>query len=123
MENGDIADESIHASSVSLYGGIGYPYHARLNGTLCWRTTLYDDPEPWIQADIGYQTNVTGVITQGDGGVGPKHNWVKTLKVSTFLNSTNDVQIFVEDEAGQPKVSRPMVMLDMVVNFIKDVIK
>ena len=74
---------------------------ARLNGVSCWRGA---GTAPWIQADIGHQTNISGVVTQGDGGVGHEH-WVTKIKVSTFLMSTNDAEVFVADGDGNVIVS------------------
>ena len=107
MENGSIPDESIKASSefINKNKHKGYARQARLNGIYWWRAngTLV---EPWIQADIGYQTNVSGVVTQGDGNVGgEKPDWVSTLKVSTFFMSTNDTEVFVQYSNGTAIVS------------------
>ena len=103
MANGAIPDENINASSEYTEKHKNhqrfYSQEARLHGESCWRARLSSENQPWIQADIGYQTYVSGVVTQGDGGIGPK-DWVKTLKVSTFSKSTNDNEVFVQDESG-----------------------
>ena len=61
--------------------------------------------QPWVQADIGYQTYVSGVVTQGDGGDGGD-DWISSIKVSTFLMSTNDEEVFVKDGQGEVIVSK-----------------
>ena len=106
MENGDIPDENIKASHVGRD-----PWEARLNGQTFWYCSG-DIIAPWIQADISYQTYVSGVITQGDGGdiftngrVGTTVDWVTSLKVSTFSMSISDQEVFVTDEEGNIKVS------------------
>ena len=102
MANGDIPDESINASSEFLHqqNSKGYARQARLNGTSWWRANG-SIVEPWIQADIGYQTYVSGVVTQGDGRVGGDWpDWVATLKVSTFFMSTTDTEVFVRYSNG-----------------------
>ena len=113
MENGDIPDVNITASSEFILpknstdgDGNGYAREARLNGKSCWRAHLSSTEKPWIQANIGYQTYVSGVVTQGDGGVGGKNNrdWVKTLKVSAFSISINDTEVFVKNDSGEVKV-------------------
>ena len=63
MENGDIPDEGITASSFVLFAPAS---EARLEGSGKW-ATLGSEVNPWIQADIQYQTHVSGVLTQGDG--------------------------------------------------------
>ena len=84
MENGDIPDANIQAI-VSTYSD--YPArNGRLSGTQLW-SVPGSVSNPWIQADIGYQTYVSGVVTQGDGGhYSP--DWVTTLKVSLPLRLT-----------------------------------
>ena len=97
METGSIPNENIQASSV--YGSF-YAWMARLNGNF-WAANL-NDVQPWIQADLGYQTYVSGVVTQGDGSY---KNWVTSLKVSTFKMRTNGTEIFVKDPSGQIMVN------------------
>ena len=99
MENGDIPDEKIIASAELIdqkgtENESGHARQARLNGKFCWRAKR-SEVKPWIQADIGYQTYVSGVVTQGDGEVGGP-DWVKTMKVSTFFVSENDAEVFVQ---------------------------
>ena len=98
MESGDIPDANIQAIASSS----NFP--AR-NGRLdSWPAWLVPGSvsNPWIQADIGYQTFVSGVVTQGSEY---GSDWVTTLKVSTFKANTNDEEEFVTDDNGQVKVS------------------
>ena len=108
MENGDIPDENIHASSELFIGSLSFPAtKARLNAGgagHCWAPEN-SIPGEWIQADIGYQTYVTGVVTQGDGGH-YKHDWVTSFTVSTFLTTSSDEEINILDEDGNAKVSK-----------------
>ena len=108
MESSDIPDVNIQASN---YYTDREPWRGRLNGLSFW-SCEGRFLAPWIQADIGYQTNVSGVITQGDGGDmytngrdGTTVDWVTSLKVSTFLMSDSDQEAFVTDEEGNIKVS------------------
>ena len=104
MENGDIVDGNIVASSeltISTLTTFTYPARlARLNGDSTWVASK-SDLQPWIQADIGYQTNVSGVVTQGDGEFG---NWVTSMKASIFHMSTSEEEIFIKNTTGQVKV-------------------
>ena len=100
MENGDIPDANIRAST--YFSENFLPQNGRLFGT--WPPTKPWTVEgtvsdPWIQADIGYQTYVSGVVTQGGGGYGSSPNWVTTLKVSTFAVNINDAEEFVTDDS------------------------
>ena len=100
MKNSDIPDANIQAST--------YEGHPAKNGRLFGALPPWSAPRstsnPWIQADIGYQTNVSGVVTQGDEGWGNVPDWVTTLKVSTFKVNTTNVEEFVTDESGEVKV-------------------
>ena len=108
MEDYGIPNENINASTVYRNK---YPWRGRLNWEHHYWAPRSDDKHDsnqWIQADIGYQTNVFGVITQG-GGDGNQH-WVTSIKVSTFLASTSDEEIFIKDENENQKVSKHIVL-------------
>ena len=102
-----IPQENIKASSTE-YESYHQPWLARLNGQSFWAGSR-SDSTPWIQADLGYSTNVSGVVTQGDGRDIPDQSlpdWVTSIKVSTLLASTNDAEVFIKDEAGIDIVSK-----------------
>ena len=101
MENGDIGDEDIQASDSEDHwpGSDG-----RLNGRRRWSADLGSDKEPWIQADIEYQTYVSGVLIQGDGDGDYGDDWVTSFKVSTSLHWSS-VKTFIEDGDGNEMVS------------------
>ena len=102
MKSGEIPDVNIKASS---FYDTRPPEYGRLDAPTSW-TIGISVSSPWIQADIGYQTNVSGVITQGAGGGGRVANWVTSLKVSTFkINDTGDAEEFVRDDNGLVKVN------------------
>jgi len=97
MENGDIPNENIQASSI--YDSNYAAWNARINGLSPW--VAGNEDNAWIQADIGYQTFVSGVVTQGGGRI---HRWVTSMKVSTFATSTEDTEVFVTNELGDVMV-------------------
>ena len=97
MEDKTIPDKRINASSVR---DSHFAENGRLKGNDYWAACKSDHATPWIQADIGYPTYVSGVITQG----GNDDHWVTEIKVSTFLESTN-VEKFVTDKNGNVIVS------------------
>ena len=78
---------------------------ARLNGDSWWRSVGI--VSEWIQADIGYQTNVSAVITQGQEEEDPSiSDWVTVFHISIFLTSNTDAeQIFIKDDEGNVMVS------------------
>ena len=103
MENGDIPDENIRASHEHSKNPAK---KGRLNGKSFWSTyrDTYPSNQSWIQADIGYQTPISGVATQGDGQL--EHaEWVTSLKVSTFLMNPSDDEVFIKDSKGNAMVS------------------
>ena len=102
MENRAIPDSSITASSQARWASAA---HGRLNGARFWSPSGSDaSANPWIQAYIGYLTYVSGVMTQGDGGVGPP-DWVTSLKVSSSAEVTGDTLVFIQNTSGTDKVS------------------
>ena len=106
MENGDIVDENIIASS--NLSEVYSPVRARFGGNCAWRASS-SDSHPWIQADIGYQTYVLGVKTQGGGICDEVYSaeWVTSIKISTFYMTTSDEEVFVKDTitSGEIKVN------------------
>ena len=75
------------------------PEHARLNGVSHWQAG--SESGRWIQADLGYQTYVFGVVTQGDGGVGGSSiDWITSFSVSTFLERISDPETYVKESGG-----------------------
>ena len=89
MMNEDIPNENIQASSELSSNYVAG--NARLNGQSFWATDR-EYINPWIQADIGYQTWVSGIITQGGGP-----SYVTFLKISTFSISISDAEVFIDD--------------------------
>ena len=109
MINGDILDENIQASSVYLQY---YAWKGRLLGQSFWATSD-EYIKPWIQADIGYQTWVSGILTQGGGP-----SYVTFLKISTFSISTSDAEVFIRDGSGNVMVNiQPLVSFCSLVGF------
>ena len=98
VENGDIPDGNIQASSIYLYKH-HHAHEGRLNAGSFWAVEG-STHQPWIQADVGYQTHVSGVATQGFLNM-----WVTSIKVSTFYVTTADDEIFVSDGEGIAKVN------------------
>ena len=91
MESGEILNESIEASD---WEADNPPSDARINAyDANSKWSVYGNiPFPWIQADIQYQTHVSGVLTQGEGG-----DWITSFKVSTFLENS---ETFVQNAQG-----------------------
>ena len=102
MKSGDIPDGSITASHSGHLKG-------RLYGPGWYVASGITDP--WIQADIGYQTCVSGVVTQGDGQSGSSADWVSSFWVSTFQTSTTSTPVFIK-ENGVNKVGLILFFAD-----------
>ena len=85
MESGKILDSAITASS--QYGMGLITVSARFNeGGCAWSNRDAIDPYPWIQADLGDITRVTGVATQGRCN---HPQWVLTYTVSYSSDGQN----------------------------------
>ncbi|XP_072017415.1 uncharacterized protein [Amphiura filiformis] len=97
LENGEIPDENIQASSE--HSSSHAATRGRLNNRGSWHADYSQTGPVWIQADIGSQTYVSGVITQLDGGESRGADWMTSFKVSTFLATGAD-EVFVEDQNG-----------------------
>ena len=106
MENENIPDANIQASAIH---SSAFPAHnGRLNALpYGWLAPLSAN-QPWIQADLGYQTYVSGVATQGD----PIHGWVTSFKVSTFKMTTANDEIYVSETGGVAKVNEEVLLTD-----------
>ena len=102
LESGEIPEVNIKASDE-------YRSHpatqARLNGQAFWSASSSVE-DPWIQADIGYQTYVSGVVTQDGRWIwNGNWTWERSIKVSTFSVSNDDTEVFVKDKYGEDIVS------------------
>ena len=104
MRSGDIPDANIRASSEPSHSSRA-ARNARLYGAEYWYPLSWDN-ERWIQADIGYQTYVSGVATQGGGG----SSWVTSYKVSSFYVTTADDEVFVSEDGRVAKVNEEVLL-------------
>ncbi|XP_064232308.1 lactadherin isoform X1 [Aotus nancymaae] len=90
MENGNIANSQITASSVRVtFLGVQHwvPELARLNraGMVNAWTPSSNDDSPWIQVNLLRRMWVAGVVTQGASRLA-NHEYLKTFKVAYSLN-------------------------------------
>ncbi|XP_041484821.1 lactadherin-like [Lytechinus variegatus] len=95
VENGDIGDESLTASS-SEPGNEAHK--ARLNSSTCdgW-VPLEAEPEPFLQVDLGNIHRVVGVVTQG-------HRTLEQWTTSIVLSFDSDHGWTDVDECGSRKI-------------------
>ena len=100
MHNYFIADAQIESSSNN---GNWLAQNSRLMSTTnAWRPNI-DNTNQWISVNLYRQTQVAGVVLQGDYG---SNWWVKTYKVAySFDNDFDNYFEFVEDEMGNAEVS------------------
>ena len=99
MQSHFITDARIESSS--NYGA-WLAQNSRLLSTInAWRPNT-DDTDEWISVNLYRQTQVTGVVLQGDY----VYNWwVKTYKVAYSLDNEDSHFEFVKDEFGNPEAS------------------
>ena len=93
ITDGDIPNKNIRASQ-NIFSFEAW--NARIGGTSKWAADG-STRTPWIQADIGYKTYISGVVTQGNAGVGFV-GWITSFKASTFYSSVLDEEIFITTE-------------------------
>ena len=102
MENGDIPDSMLRASSFQSNHN-RKPYYARLGNSSYWISVGKRlDLEPWIQADLGCTHRVTGLQTEGNDGPGELKYWVEQIRVQVGM--CEDGLIYISDDNGQPMV-------------------
>ena len=92
MEDGRIPDSAISASSF-LHGG-SLPSMVRLNSTFSW-IAADNDPQPWVQVDLGKDAMIKKIATQGRRGA---YWWVRTYTLSSRANGENDWLTYKENE-------------------------
>ena len=106
VESGGIPDANFEASH--KYNASYGPHKARLHGPSGWGVST-SISSPWIQVDIGYSTNVTGLLTQGSQAK-QSYFWITKLKVSTFYAAANDSEVFIRDGNSGPPVVEVTIM-------------
>ena len=110
MESGGIPDANFEASH--KYNASYGPHKARLHGPSGWGVST-SISSPWIQVDIGYSTNVTGLLTQGSQALqsdGGQYYWITKLTVSTFYAAANDSEVLLTDGNSDPPVAKVTIM-------------
>ena len=83
MENHQIRDEQINASSVSNVSFMAT--YGRLSSSRSWIASV-DDHSPWFQVDFIENATVREVSTQGRGW---KQQWVTSYNVSYSYDGEN----------------------------------
>ena len=101
MENGDIKNDQITASSFYQWEGGREPWKGRLNSDSYWRTSVYNPTDPWIQVDLLQSTVVTGITTQGSG-TNQLYGWIIDVQIQ-YGDSVDTLMYIIE--TGQPKVN------------------
>ena len=109
MQSYFITDGQIESSSNN---GAWVTQNSRLLSPInAWRPSN-DNTDQWIGVNLYRQTQVTGVVLQGDYG---NNSWVKTYKVAYNLDNDFDNYFeLVKDEFGKPEASSEInfILLD-----------
>ena len=92
MEDKRIPDSAISASS--FYSEGTHSNLVRLNSPSAW-VAVNNDPQPWVQVDLGKDAMIKKIATQGRRGA---HQWVKTYMLSSRVNGENDWLMYKENE-------------------------
>ncbi|KAK3737793.1 hypothetical protein QZH41_004839 [Actinostola sp. cb2023] len=93
MQSGAIPDARINGIASSMYNDKHAPSHGRLGQPGAWsaRNSRVDE---WIQVDLGQDTKVAGIATQGRTNEG---QWVKKYK----LQYSSDGKTFKDYKEGK----------------------
>ncbi|XP_077862596.1 protocadherin Fat 4-like [Saccoglossus kowalevskii] len=97
LENGDITDSQITASS--YYSESYVPWNARLNGMTTSWTAKFNDYNQWIEVDIGRIREITGFITQGGYD---SNQWVTQYHVS--YSEDDNAWTYYKDTTGNDRM-------------------
>ncbi|XP_030837360.1 lactadherin-like [Strongylocentrotus purpuratus] len=116
VEDGRIPDSSLTSSSIASSGHEAY--RGRLNGVSvprgsggwisagAWVAALYDNNK-WLKVDLGEDTLVTGVITQGRTGTNQR---VTSFQISYSRDNSNWT-FALDEQCGVRKITRRSVPL------------
>ena len=82
-----VPDSSFSASSE--YSNTFKDSNGRLNGASAWIPSGNNNPNDYLQIDLGYEFIICAVATQGNGIGAPE--WTKTYKIQLSLDGTTFV--------------------------------
>eukprot|EP00057_Strongylocentrotus_purpuratus_P016209 XP_011670683.1 PREDICTED: lactadherin-like [Strongylocentrotus purpuratus] len=111
VEDGRIPDSSLTSSSI--YGSGYETYRGRLNNVTGAWAPAYKDKNKWIKVDLGEDTSVTGVITQGE----PTANYMVTSFQISYSRDDKNWAFALEEHCGVRKVS-VICAIPFKVNFV-----
>ena len=92
MEDGRIPDSAISASSFFYW--VSLPSLVHLNSPSAW-VAANNDPQPWVQVDLGKDAMIKKIATQGRRGA---YWWVRTYTLSSRANGETDWLTYKENE-------------------------
>ena len=76
-------------SALSQHSNTFKASNGRLNGTSAWAPSGTNNPNDYLQIDLGYEFIICAVATQGNGKNAPE--WTTNYKIQLSLDSTTFV--------------------------------
>ena len=119
MASGDIPDSSINASSYQNpstkfprkpeFARLGFNFPDETVGGIHYPPVRYwgndaSDKNPWIQVDLGSNSTVTGLQTEGNKGKHLWEYWVQQVKVQ--IGTAPENLSFIDDGSGASNMSK-----------------
>ena len=86
--------DTVPDSSFSATSEFDYFYKAsngRLNGTSAWIPRSNNNPNDYLQIDLGYEFIICAVATQGNGKSPGPNEWTTNYKIQLSLDGTTFV--------------------------------
>ena len=87
MASRDIVPDSSF-SATSEYGPRYEAFNGRLNGTHAWAPSGNNNPNDYLQIDLGYEFIICAVATQGNAKVPGANEWTTKYKIQLSLDGT-----------------------------------
>ena len=89
MASKDTVPDSSFSASSEHQNDIFKAFNGRLNVTIaCWAPSNNNNPNDYLQIDLGYEFIISAVATQGNGKVGAPNEWTTKYKIQLSLDGT-----------------------------------
>ena len=75
-------------SATSEYSNIYKAYNGRLNGSMAWIPRSNNNPNDYLEIDLGYEFIICAVATQGNGKSPGPNEWTTNYKIQLSLDGT-----------------------------------
>ena len=104
MENGDIKDTQISATSSFQTHSVG-PHRARLNrheegGAWCPKSYVSKDGSEYLEIDLVKEARITGIVTQGRHANGMGQEYAEFFMLQYWRQGMDDFAVYTTSDGG-----------------------